>query len=435
MKAHIILAVLSCFSPTASVTVSFSNLTLIGSTEAREDPRYFYCTLGGICFGNFGGSSQTGSGILDGKLVYASPQKSKDWIHSSSPGPQMVLVVNSTFSYDFGDLCAPYVTHSPLTTPKQEFHTTWVGLIHTSPSGSSLQRENVTISFEGLPSTAVRLQMHHPFSRGNGEYFAIMGAQFSPTTPKKFVCCNETLTLFKADKQSEVNGIPRRWTFVSIVLQRNDIPISPPSEEGPNECSFMFMNGGNSMMGIVRTDGGDGVHHLHRPFVLVSTNDFGNTWARRLMFDKNNNSIGSARPQLIGLSAGGSTIYLVTGGRPGLNLWVSADKGVSWDTWNMAKEHNQLLSGSGIANYSTYSFCPAFVNQSDGKHMGHATWSSSTGYTGLSKLTPSTALYCYDSSHGGSGGYPSTPPPGCQPPLSSVFCLTISIGEQQAFSV
>jgi photosystem II stability/assembly factor-like uncharacterized protein len=56
----------------------------------------------------------------------------------------------------------------------------------------------------------------------------------------------------------------------------------------------------------------------------------------------------SVKPRLRVTSRG---LLLLTGGRPGIDLWASADKGSSWSRWNLAEEHNKRVAAIG-ANYS-----------------------------------------------------------------------------------
>ena len=101
--------------------------------------------------------------------------------------------------------------------------------------------------------------------------------------------------------------------------------------------------------------------------------------------------VGSARPMLLKVPKGP---LLLTGGRPHLMLWVSADgMGSSWEAINLAGEHNKRVApGEG------FRFCDAFAN-------GTSTWLESTCYNSLQLVSPDagpgtgeawSAIVCYD---------------------------------------
>ena len=54
----------------------------------------------------------------------------------------------------------------------------------------------------------------------------------------------------------------------------------------------------------------------------------------------------SVRPQLRVTSKG---LFVLTSGRPGIDMWVSADQGATWTRFNIAAEHNKLLAGGDPA--------------------------------------------------------------------------------------
>ena len=51
---------------------------------------------------------------------------------------------------------------------------------------------------------------------------------------------------------------------------------------------------------------------------------------------------------------GGYPLVFLTGGRPGIFLWVSADAGESWTKFNIAEQHNKHVTTSPAVRDLTY---------------------------------------------------------------------------------
>jgi hypothetical protein len=90
----------------------------------------------------------------------------------------------------------------------------------------------------------------------------------------------------------------------------------------------------------VLCSGGDGEpDQPHLPYMMATSTDGGRSWAapRRLPA-----AVSSARPQAAVLADG---TRVVSGGRPALNVWESADGfGQSWVTYDIPTEHNRLMA-------------------------------------------------------------------------------------------
>lgn len=174
-------------------------------------------------------------------------------------------------------------------------------------------------------------------------------------------------------------------------------------------------------MVIARTDGGDGPQHTHRPFVMMRSHDGGTTWSSPREVGP---AVGSARPNLVVLASGR---LLLSGGRPGVNLWSSIDDGATWTAFNVPSLHNARLTSAGL-NPAVDSFCAAMVAQSDGNSL-NGTWCQSSGYTGLSLVNATSALLCYDTADGSTGGYSQQPPPQCRKTEAAVYCMVVAEAE------
>jgi hypothetical protein len=96
---------------------------------------------------------------------------------------------------------------------------------------------------------------------------------------------------------------------------------------------------------------------------------------------------GSARPKLMALPDGR---VLLSGGRPGLFLWVGDARGEVWDAINLASVHNNLTAAGSHAVDWRYS--DSFVTSAD-----RGEWvQGSTSYTSLLDLGNGAGLVQYD---------------------------------------
>jgi hypothetical protein len=97
----------------------------------------------------------------------------------------------------------------------------------------------------------------------------------------------------------------------------------------------------------------------------------------------------SVRPQLRVTSKG---ILVLTGGRPGIDLWASADRGNSWTRFNIAETHNRLLAGGDPSQL----YDQQVVNV-DGPHVPRALPEPETSsYTGLTEAADGSLVVSYD---------------------------------------
>lgn len=204
----------------------------------------------------------------------------------------------------------------------------------------------------------------------------------------------------------------REWTWRSLVAAGN---ATNGAEEGANENDICVLDDG-SLLVVFRRDGGDGwPDHAHRSFMKVRSVN-GESWSEPEALPAH---VLSARPQLLKIPGG--PLFL-TGGRPHLMLWMSADgSGDDWsvsNTYNLAGEHNRKQTDSSLK------FCSAFAN-------GSSTWLESTCYNSLVQVAddPKTGqrrlLVCYDRM----GTEGPVAPKQCQPEQVNTFCMQITVNE------
>ena len=160
----------------------------------------------------------------------------------------------------------------------------------------------------------------------------------------------------------------RNWTMRSTVASPRDmlkgnkrLPHCPPlgCEEGPSENAIALLRDGKTLLNVMRIDGGDGQpHSYHVPYLLARSTDMAYTWT----ISQAPPALLSARPYLLTLPNGA---LVLSGGRPGLSLWVSADGfGKDWQTYDIPTEHNKLVStaAQGCDGAQGCRFCDGFCN-------------------------------------------------------------------------
>ena len=226
------------------------------------------------------------------------------------------------------------------------------------------------------------------------------------------MCCNGSVVAYVTADGG------KSWTFRSEIASKQSINAAGlASEEGPNENDVVRLKDG-SLLVVIRKDGGDGVpHHLHVPYMFASSSDQGHTWK----VQEAPKPLLSARPRAVSLSSGAT---FIAGGRPALNLWVSADPSKStslvdadtWETFDIPTEHNKLIADPALQ------FCTAFENAT--LALG---WAESSAYTQVLALSADSALVCYERQGGGSGGYRKHAPPECAPKGSAIFCMRVRL--------
>jgi hypothetical protein len=172
----------------------------------------------------------------------------------------------------------------------------------------------------------------------------------------------------------------RTWRYCSVVAGCDDLP---DAGEGPNESATVRLADGR-LLCVYRTG-----HVLKvRDYFKSYSADGGRSWTKpeRMV------GVWSVEPQLVRLENG---LILLSGGRPGLFLWVCADgEGKSWERLNLAEHHNALLPDSAL-HYSG-PFCA-----SEGVNPAQ-----STSYTGMQRVGPNEALVSYDRLGNGWAGAP-----------------------------
>ncbi|MBI2192263.1 MAG: exo-alpha-sialidase [Planctomycetes bacterium] len=162
----------------------------------------------------------------------------------------------------------------------------------------------------------------------------------------------------------------RTWEFLSMVGEWKDVPEQP---EGPDESNTARLPDGR-LLCVYRVGSGR-THLYHKSY----SRDEGTTWTKATPVQE----AWSVEPQLVRLENG---LILLTGGRPGLFLWVCGDgEGNTWQRVNLAEHHNAMVRDPALR------YDPAFCEAS-----GKEKPALSTSYTGMKAVGPDEALVSYD---------------------------------------
>jgi len=228
-------------------------------------------------------------------------------------------------------------------------------------------------------------------------------------------CCNGSVVAYITTDGGA------RWNYAGEIASKQSLNAAGfHSEEGPNENDVVLLADGKTVLCIIRRDGGDGkLHHAHVPY-LFATTTLGEgallPSAPPVPWKLSNapDTMLSARPRALVL---GNGALVVAGGRPALNIWISAGGSVEgpWETVDIPTVHNSKVRDSADR------FCNAFENATDA--LG---WYQSSCYTELVALARDTGLVCYEKQGATSGGGKPVPPE-CAYSGSSVYCMRFTV--------
>ncbi len=169
------------------------------------------------------------------------------------------------------------------------------------------------------------------------------------------------------------------WEYLSPIALASDYPTS---QEGPNEMDMAWLPDGQTLLAMIRLDGGDGPKtHPYVNYHRSVSKDRGKTWSRLAAV-----GAGCARPRLLRLGA----TMLMSGGRhrnentSDVILWSSHDgSGEKWTAHSLSAAHNAREKDHALrfdAKVNSTEFSPRETNS----------------YTSLVLLTDNTALVIYD---------------------------------------
>ena len=262
--------------------------------------------------------------------------------------------------------------------PGDKHNTTADGTVIALLADGTVTTERTQVRFLGFPR---ELDDYHDdelclLTNGNilrlddGRLFTTLYGRFRPNTERHQYECVAVV--------SDDRGFT--WHYLADVASWRNTPGAP---EGPDESNTARLPDGR-LMCVFRVGSGRG-HHYY----TACSADQGRTWTEPRRMDDQ----WSVEPQLVCLDNGA---LLLSGGRPGLMLWVCTDgKGERWQTLNLAEHHNASFPDPALH------FPESCVAASDGVKPA-----CTTSYTGMKAVGPDEALICYDRLGNGWDGAP-----------------------------
>ena len=111
-------------------------------------------------------------------------------------------------------------------------------------------------------------------------------------------------------------------------------------------------------------------------------------------------------------------IVVLTGGRPGINLWASADEGISWERFNLAEVHNGLVANTSLQ------YDAQVVNASGPRDHTALPTPQTSSYTGLVEADDGALVVSYDRIANGWHG-----PPGIWGDADTLFTMRVALAK------
>ena len=156
----------------------------------------------------------------------------------------------------------------------------------------------------------------------------------------------------------------RAWDLIS---QIDWIPSMGNMSDGPGEPSTARLADGRLMV-VFRGDS-------MSPYYKAYSGDEGVTWSHPQPMMEAGSAQWSVKPRLRVVPAGPAKgVLILTGGRPGIFLWASADHGSTWSRFNVAVEHNKA---EGVPPF------PPVVTQCQNFSCHRASPPATSSYTGV----------------------------------------------------
>ena len=161
------------------------------------------------------------------------------------------------------------------------------------------------------------------------------------------------------------------WRFLAVVAARDPV-YSAKKWEGPGENDLIVLADGR-LLAVFRVES-------CKPYMKSYSSNHGVNWTQPEALP-----FGSARPKLMSLPDGR---VLLSGGRPGLFLWVGDASAESWDEINLAVVHNNRTG----AAHQDWNYSDDFITSAE-----RGVWvQGSTSYTSLLDLGGGEGILQYD---------------------------------------
>jgi hypothetical protein len=258
-------------------------------------------------------------------------------------------------------------------TPDDKRNAVADGTIVTCDRDGTVEAEEVPVKYLDFPRDLAEYNEDELCLLTNGNILTLRDGRLFATVYGKFAGDEKYSNLSVASKDGGLT-----WHFLSVVADWNDVP---EATEGPDESNTVRLRDGR-LLCVYRVGGSADYYKSYSA-------DDGATWTKPVQMK----GVWSVEPQLQRLANG---LILLSGGRPGLYLWVCSDgEGQRWERFNLAEHHNSLVPETSL-HYNDR-FC-----------TGRETFQpyQSTSYTGMEVIGPDEVLISYDRLGNGWGGSP-----------------------------
>ena len=260
------------------------------------------------------------------------------------------------------------------------------GQIWTAHQNRTLSQRNDPTAFPSV------LYSGFPFAVEALTYgSAVIGVSGSPAMLVQTVAYSTTMPLQYQELAAFLStDSGKTFAFQHVVASHNQTrPSAATVWQGPGENDLVKLQDG-SLFTVFR------VMSCH-PCRSSRGSADGRVWSAPKMLAPN--VLGSVRPKLLRLPSGQ---LLLSGGRPGLSIWLSSDAAAeTWNRINVAAEHNRLVTNPSWRYEQEFAndtdICSATTKSTSGCSCQHPTGpSSTTAYTSLLQVGPHQFLLQQD---------------------------------------
>jgi hypothetical protein len=287
-------------------------------------------------------------------------------------------------------LLMPYETWPD--SPQDKCNAKADGTIVTLNDDGVVVAEPAPMKFQGFPRDLAEYNTSEVYLLTNGNILALTNGSLFATVYGKFAGDTKDSCWSVTSKDAG-----KSWQYQATVANGPEIAGVP---EGANESNTCRLADGR-LMTVYRTGGA---------YYTSRSSDEGTSWSMPEPME----GVSSVEPQLVRLENG---VLVLSGGRPGLFVWICADgKGKKWDRFNLAEHHNRHVQDDALRY--TDDFCAARGTDPP----------ESTSYTGMLAIGPDEVLICYDRLGNGWSGAP-----GPRGPTDTIFTVRLNVahGHQQ----
>jgi|GEM_PF-310642 len=260
------------------------------------------------------------------------------------------------------------------------------GTFITLGSEDRLSIERAPVQFLGFPRDLADYHVGEVYLLTNGNILPLKDGSLFTTVYGKFA--GDTKDSCWAVTSVDQGATWRYWSTVA------DGPALAGAAEGANESNTCRLGDGR-LLTVCRTGSA---------YCKAYSSDDGATWTPPEFLD----GVFSVEPQLVRLENGA---ILLSGGRPGLFVWVCTDgSGNTWERFNLAQHHNRHQADAALQ------YADAVC---EGKGVDPP---QTTSYTGMVAIGPDEVLVCYDRLGNGWKGAP-----GPWGTFDSVSCVRLKV--------